>query len=193
MLYAHALREVFPEHVPYVLLVYAHCYWVWRSEHPHRWKFCVHTHYVGFWGCQHACMHMLYLEVLACLLMGVCTCPLCLFLQSVGVLSRTLFHMWCKLYFPMFLLSLGLLPLMSMDSLIDLAKPCSSLPIMLKLSGLVLWPAMFQWSKIGEGSLRCSLYLSTKVLEVSPIYSSLHTVIQLFAIIKRGFQNQCIL
>ena len=49
------------------------------------------------------------------------------------------------------------------------------LPIILKLSYAVLWPVMQLWLCIGEGSFRCSLNLSPKVLEVSPIYSSSHT------------------
>ena len=55
-----------------------------------------------------------------------------------------------------------------------LAKPWSSLPILAKLSGLIQCPEMLQCPKIGEGSFQCSLYLSPKVLEVSPIYSSSH-------------------
>ena len=42
-----------------------------------------------------------------------------------------------------------------------LAKPWSSLPVMVKFSELILCPKVLQWPKMGEGSLRCSLYLST--------------------------------
>ena len=55
-----------------------------------------------------------------------------------------------------------------------LAKPWSSLPIMVKLLGLVLCPVMLLCPEIGEGSLRCSLNLSPKDLVVSPMYSSSH-------------------
>ena len=45
-----------------------------------------------------------------------------------------------RLYFPIFLLSVGLFTLIEMDSLIVLAKLLSSLPIILKLSIDVAWP-----------------------------------------------------
>ena len=48
-----------------------------------------------------------------------------------------------------------------------------SLPIIWKLSWLVGWPVLLLWWCIGEGPLRCSLNLSTNVLEVPPMYSSL--------------------
>ena len=50
-----------------------------------------------------------------------------------GVLSKTLSHMWGKLYLCMFLFNVGLLTLMNMDSLIFLAKLCPSLSIIWKL------------------------------------------------------------
>ena len=46
------------------------------------------------------------------------------------------------------------------------------LPIIWKLLWLMGWPACLLYWWMGEGSFRCSLYLSPKVLEVSPIYSS---------------------
>ena len=73
-----------------------------------------------------------------------------------------------------FLFSMGLLTLMYVDSLIVLASPWSSLPIMLKFSGMVLCPVWLLCTWMVEGSFRCSLYLSAKVLDVSPMYSSLH-------------------
>ena len=53
------------------------------------------------------------------------TCPTmctCLFNLRPGVLSKTLSHMWDKLNLPIFLLSVGLITLMNMNSLIFLAK-----------------------------------------------------------------------
>ena len=61
-----------------------------------------------------------------------------------------------------------------MDSLIVLAVPWSSLPIIWKLSCVVVWTVLQLWLCIGKGSFRCSLNLSQKVLEVSPVYSSSH-------------------
>ena len=55
-----------------------------------------------------------------------------------------------------------------------LTKPWSSLSIIVKLSWLVLCPEILQCPNIGEDSLRCSLYHSPRVLEVSPMYSSSH-------------------
>ena len=103
------------------------------------------------------------------------TCPLvwaCLFKLRSGMLSQTLSHMWGKLNLPMLLFKVGLLTLINIDSLIFLTKLCPSLPIIWKLLWLVGWPVRLLWWWIGEGSFRCSLYLSPKVLEVSPIYSS---------------------
>ena len=53
-----------------------------------------------------------------------------------------------------------------MDSLIVLAVPWSSLPIIWKLSCEVVWPEVELWLCMG-GSFRCSLNLSPKVPEVS--------------------------
>ena len=56
--------------------------------------------------------------------------------------------------------------------LISLEMFCSSLPTILKLLMLVVWPVVLLWSCIGDGAFRCSLNLSPNVLAVSPIYSS---------------------
>ena len=53
----------------------------------------------------------------------------CLFKVRPGVLSETLFHMWGKLNLPIFLFNVELLTLIKIDSLIFLAKPCPSFPI----------------------------------------------------------------
>ena len=52
-----------------------------------------------------------------------------------------------------------------------LARLCPSLPIIWKLLWLVGWPVWLLWWWMAEGAFRCSLYLSPKVLEVSPMYS----------------------
>ena len=52
----------------------------------------------------------------------------------------------------MFLLRDGLFTLMFIASLIVLIRFWPSLPIMLKLSMVVLWPVMLKWSYIGEGA-----------------------------------------
>ena len=57
----------------------------------------------------------------------------CLFKVRPGVLSKILCHMWGKLNLPIFLFKVGLLTLINMDSLIFLAKPCPSLPIIWKI------------------------------------------------------------
>ena len=50
-----------------------------------------------------------------------------------------------RLHLPVFLLSVKLLTLMYMDLLIVLAKLCTSLPTMLKLSSVVGWPVVDWW------------------------------------------------
>ena len=95
-----------------------------------------------------------------------------LFKLRPGVLSRTLSHMWGKLNLPMLLFNVGFLNLINIDSFIFLAKLCPSLPIIWKLLWLMGWPVRLLCWWMGEGSFRCSLYLSRKVLVVSPIYSS---------------------
>ena len=95
-----------------------------------------------------------------------------MFLFNVG-----LSHRCGRLYFPMFLFNVGLLTLMYMASLIALAMLWSSLPIILKFSTDVLWPVLFWCSCIGDGAFRCSLYLSSKVLDDSPMYSSSQSIL----------------
>ena len=53
-----------------------------------------------------------------------------------------------------------------------LAKLCPSLPFIWKLLWLVGWPVWLLCWLMAEGDFRWSLYLSPKVLEVSPMYSS---------------------
>ena len=81
-------------------------------------------------------------------------------------------HVWGKLNLPIFLFKEGLFTLIYMDSLIFLAKPCPCLPIIWKFCWVVGWPVLLQCWCIGEGSFRCSLNLSPKVLEISPMFSS---------------------
>ena len=63
---------------------------------------------------------------------------------------------------------------MNRASLIALVMLWSSLPTMVKLLMLILWPEVLQWSNIEEGAFWCSLNLSAKVLADSLIYSSSH-------------------
>ena len=51
-------------------------------------------------------------------------------------------------------------------------RPWSSLPMMLKLSGVEVCPVCRLCTWVGEGSFRCSLHLSPSILDVSPMYSS---------------------
>ena len=67
-------------------------------------------------------------------------CPTaCTFFFKVrpDVLSKTLSHILGKVNLPIFLFSEGLFTLMNMDSLIFVAKPCPSLPIIWKLCWVV--------------------------------------------------------
>ena len=56
---------------------------------------------------------------------------------------------------------------MKMDSLMVLACPWSSLPMILKLVPVMLCPVCCMCAWMGEGCLRCSLHLSPNVLAVS--------------------------
>ena len=96
-----------------------------------------------------------------------------LFIFSSGMDCNNPSHRCGRLYFPMFLFNVGLLTLMYMATFIGLVMLWSSLPIILKFSTDVMWPVLFWCSCIGDGDFRCSLYLSSKVLDDSPMYSSL--------------------
>ena len=89
----------------------------------------------------------------------------------LGVLKKTLSHKWLSWNFPIFLLRLGLFTLMKIDSLINLLMSCPSLPIILKLFLLNWYPVSWLCAWMGQGSLRCSVYLSLRVLDVSLMYS----------------------
>ena len=91
---------------------------------------------------------------------------------SSEVWNRTSSQTCGRLYLLTFLLRDGSLTLMYRASFIVLIWFKSSLPTMLKLLMVTLWPVMLLWSYMGQGGFKCSLNLSPKVLEDSPIYSS---------------------
>ena len=93
---------------------------------------------------------------------------------SSEVLSRTSSQTCGRWYFPTFLFRDGSLTLMYRASFIVLIRFKSSLPTMLKLLMVTLWPVKLLLSYMGEGGFRYSLNLSPKVLDDSPIYSSSH-------------------
>ena len=99
------------------------------------------------------------------------------FIFNSGMVNNILSQMCGRLYFPIFLLRVGLFTLMYMDSLMALARLLSSLPIILKLSKVVSWPLLLCCRNIGDGAFRCSLYLSPNVFTDSPIYSSSQSII----------------
>ena len=72
-------------------------------------------------------------------------------------MCRTPSHMWGRWYLPMFLFRVGSLTLMNRASLFALVRFWSSLPTIVKLLMLMLWPVVLQWSNIGEGAFWCSL------------------------------------
>ena len=88
-------------------------------------------------------------------------CSVCMSIGRVisrsGVLIRTLSHIWWRLYLPIFILSVGLLTLTWIDSFIFLARPWSSLPMMLKFSGVVLCPVWVAVHMDGRGFLQVFL------------------------------------
>ena len=91
--------------------------------------------------------------------------------------NRSLFQMCGRLYLPIFLLRAGLLTLIYIASLMALAILWPSLPMILKFYTVGMWPVIFWCSKIGDGAFKCSLYLPSKVLADSPMYSSSHSVL----------------
>ena len=93
------------------------------------------------------------------------------------MVCRTSSHICGRWYLPMFLFRVGLLTVMYTASLIVLRRFWSSLPTILKLSIVTLWPEMIEWSWMGIGVLRCSLNLSAKFLADSPMYSSSHSTL----------------
>ena len=91
---------------------------------------------------------------------------------SSEMLSQTSSQMCGRWYLPMLLLRDGLFTLMYRASFMVLKRFWFYLPSMEKLSIVTLWPEMLRWSCMGVGALRCSLYLSSKFLADSQIYSS---------------------
>ena len=75
------------------------------------------------------------------------------------MLNSMLSQMCGRLYFPIFLLSVGLFTLMYIDSLIVLAKLLSSLPIILKFSLDVSWPLILWCWNIGEQIIKNNISL----------------------------------
>ena len=100
----------------------------------------------------------------------------CYFRWSVGVSWSTWSHTWESWNFPRFLLRVGSLTLMYMAFLMFLTMPCDSLSTMEKQSGLTGCHVDVVWRWMGDGALRCSLYLSPKVLPDSPMYSSVQLI-----------------
>ena len=99
------------------------------------------------------------------------------------LLGRAQFKPWgikkelCSIYdwvctYQCFGFKVGLFTLMKIDSLMVLSCPWSSLPMMLKLVSVIVYPVCCMCAWLGEGCLRCSLLLSPRVLAVSPMYSS---------------------
>ena len=79
----------------------------------------------------------------------------CHLILRSGVLNGTLSHIWWRLYLPTFLLSVGLLTLMYIDSLIVLARPWYSLPIILKFQGwccVLSGCCVHEWVRVPSGA-----------------------------------------
>ena len=102
---------------------------------------------------------------------------LCYFRCSEGVSFNTWSHTCSSRNFPKFLFKEGSLTLMYMAALMFLAKPCDSLSTMEKHSGLTGCPVADVCRCMGEGALRCSLYLSPSVLPDSPMYCSVQFIL----------------
>ena len=86
------------------------------------------------------------------------------------MLNKTSSYICGRWYFPVLLFREGLLTLKYRASFITLLRFWTSLPTMLKLSTLMLWPVVLKWSNMGEGAFWCSLNLSPNALEDSYIF-----------------------
>ena len=108
---------------------------------------------------------------------GTATFWVDLFQLEFWDIKHTSSHMCGRWYLPMFLLRDGLFTLMYIAPLIVLIRFWSSLPTILKLSKVVLWPVILKWSYIREVPLRCSLNLSPSILDDSLLFIiTLHPV-----------------
>ena len=72
------------------------------------------------------------------------------FIFGSELLRRTSSQTCGRWYLPTFLFRDGLLTFMYIDSFMNLKRLGSSLPTILKLSSVVLWPVMLKWSNIGN-------------------------------------------
>ena len=95
---------------------------------------------------------------------------------SEGVTFSTWSHTCGSWNFPKFLFKEGSWTLMYMASLMFLAKHCDSLSTMEKHSGLTGCPVSDVCRCMGEGALRCSLYLLPTVLSDSLMYCSVQFI-----------------
>ena len=99
------------------------------------------------------------------------------FMYSEGVSFSTWSHTWGSWNLPRFLFKEGSLALMYMASLMFLDMPCVSLFTIEKHSGLTGCPVDDVCRCMAEGALRCSLYLSSRVLADYPMYSSVLLIV----------------
>ena len=93
------------------------------------------------------------------------------FVFSSDMENRTLSQIFGRLYLPIFLLRVGLLTLMYIAYFMALVIFWPSLLIILKCCTVVVRPVIFWCSKIGNDAFKCSLYISSKVLDDCPMYS----------------------
>ena len=104
---------------------------------------------------------------------------------------RTLAQMCDRLYLCIFLFRVGLLTLIY-SFFYGSSHIVPSLSMVWKLS-TVMWPVVFWCSNIGKDAFKFSLYLSPKVLDYSPMYSSSHLnqymKLLCFVIVSQSFGN----
>ena len=117
-----------------------------------------------------------------CLLIGIdwacplvdalCSCPLEELILRLRVPNRTPSHIWWRLHPPIFPSSVGLLTQMQTPLL---SWPGHDPPSLWCQSSKV-WHHVQSGccAQMGDGSPRCSLHLSPRVLDASPMHSPLH-------------------
>ena len=125
----------------------------------------------------HLCTDVIVLGIMTLVCTDVMVQGSYLFIFSSGIDCSIPSQRCGRLCFPVFWFNVGLFTLMYMAFFTAFAILWSSLPIILKFSTGVMWPVLFWCSCIDDGAFRCSLYLSSKVLAESPIYSSLQSIL----------------
>ena len=112
------------------------------------WSYCILFYYETSWGTDFMMLRSFIWNLMN---HRCCGADVIYFDFSSEKENRTLFQMCGRLYFSTSLFRVGLLTLIYSASFMAPAILCPSLPIILKLSSVVVSPVVFWCSKIGDG------------------------------------------